>query len=121
MVGYSGANRPLWIIRNGRTEIEEIKATKWAIGGFTEESQKFQAHEVKLNKGDAFYIFSDGYADQFGGPDGKKLTTRKFRELLLSLVSKPMHEQESALRDFIESWQGSREQLDDILVIGVRV
>ena len=120
-VQFSGANRPLWIIRKDKNEIEEVKATKKAIGGFTEEDAKFESSRVDLHKGDTFYIFSDGYADQFGGDDGKKLTTKRFRELVLSLQNKSMQEQEQELGVFIEAWKRDKEQLDDILVIGVRV
>jgi serine phosphatase RsbU (regulator of sigma subunit)/uncharacterized protein HemY len=120
-VQFSGAYRPMYIIRNGVSEMEEIKATKRAIGGFTEVENDFLVNELQLKQGDIFYIFSDGYADQFGGEDGKKLTTRKFKELLLSMKDKPMAEQEKMLAVFLESWKGVREQLDDVLVIGVKV
>jgi len=121
LLQFSGAYRPLYVIRKNSNEIEEIKATKKAIGGFTEDDTSFDANEVMLHEGDIFYIFSDGYADQFGGKEGKKLTTKRFKELLLSIKNKPMHEQEKALDGFIEEWKTGREQLDDILVIGVRV
>jgi serine phosphatase RsbU (regulator of sigma subunit) len=120
-IQFSGANRPMWIIRNGSTEIEEIKADKKAIGGFTEEEQGFEKKQVQLNKGDTFYIFSDGYADQFGGKYDKKLSTRKFREILLNIQKKSMLEQKTYLEGFIDSWKAEKEQLDDILVIGVRI
>lgn len=117
---YAGANRPIWIIRNGSTEFEEIKATKKAIGGFTADDQHFDQHELKFNKGDAFYLFTDGYADQFGYT-GKKLMTKKFREILISIQNMSMSEQEKYLSDFIENWKKDAEQVDDILVIGVRI
>jgi serine phosphatase RsbU (regulator of sigma subunit)/Tfp pilus assembly protein PilF len=120
-INFSGANRPLWVIRKGADDIEEYKATKKAIGGFTEQGQTFDSTEIKLNTGDTFYLFSDGYADQFGGENGKKLTTKKFRELLLSLKDKTMPDQYKELDTFIEKWRDNREQLDDVLVIGVRV
>jgi serine phosphatase RsbU (regulator of sigma subunit)/Tfp pilus assembly protein PilF len=120
-INFSGANRPLWIIRKGADDIEEYKATKKAIGGFTEQSQQFDSTEIKLNAGDTFYLFSDGYADQFGGAQGKKLTTKKFKELLLSLKNKAMQDQYKELDAFIERWKDYREQLDDVLVIGIRV
>jgi len=120
-VSYAGANRPLWIIRKDRTDIEEIKPTKVSIGGFTEDEQVFESHKVELNKGDTFYIFSDGYADQFGGEKGKKLTIKKFREKLLSICTMPMNRQYEELNNYIEAWKERNEQVDDILVIGVRV
>jgi serine phosphatase RsbU (regulator of sigma subunit) len=121
MVSYAGANRPLWIIRKGKKEIEEITATRIAIGGFTGDAQHFQRHDMKLEPGDTFYIATDGYADTFGGRIEKKLTTRRFKELLLSIQDKTMKEQETHLDTFIENWRGGTEQIDDILVIGVRL
>lgn len=124
---YAGANRPLWIIRktpltNGEgMGLEEIKATKKAIGGFTEVNQCFDTQEIELNQGDTFYIFTDGYADTFSGRDDKKLTTKKFKQILLEIQHKTMPEQEKHLENFIEDWKAGKEQVDDILVIGVRV
>jgi serine phosphatase RsbU (regulator of sigma subunit) len=120
LVEYSGANRPFWIIRNGRNEVEEIKATKTAIGGFTENEQVFVKHIVELQKGDIVYLFSDGYADQFSAND-KKLMTKKFKSNLLEIGNKPMFEQKEFLDIFIENWKGGMEQTDDILVIGIKV
>jgi len=118
---FSGANRPLWIICHGQTEVEEIKGTKKAIGGLTTVlSPNFDSYEKKLQQGDTFYIFSDGYADQFGGEHNKKLTTKKFKQLLLNIQDKTMSQQEKYLNNFIEDWKAGTEQVDDILVIGVR-
>lgn len=120
IVRYAGAYRPLWIIRKGQLEVDEIKATKKAIGGFTEDEQHFDTHELHLQQGDTFYIFSDGYADMFGG-NGKKLTTKKFKQILLEIQEKTMQEQCKYLEDFAENWKAGIEQLDDILVIGIRL
>jgi serine phosphatase RsbU (regulator of sigma subunit) len=120
-LNYSGANRPLWLVKKTSKEIEEIKATKRSIGGFSEEDQTFENHSLAMQRGDSFYIFSDGYADQFGGEKKKKLTTKKFRELILDICHLPMPEQEKHLSAFIENWKAGDEQIDDILVIGVRV
>lgn len=122
---YAGANRPLWIInknlQDSKTgEIFEIKPTKAAIGGFTQEDQIFEQHDVKLNKDDCAYIFTDGFADQFGGDHGKKLTTRKFKELLIQISHLSMRDQEMELRSFISQWRNEQPQVDDILVIGLR-
>ena len=121
IVKYAGANRPIWIIRNGQTVVEEIKATKKAIGGFTEDNQHFDSHEIKFQQGDTFYISTDGYADTFGGQGNKKVTTKRFKDILLSIQDKTMKEQEKHLDDFIENWKGGTEQVDDILVIGIRL
>ena len=118
---FAGANRPLWIVRNGIQDIEEIKPTKRPIGGFAEEETSFDSHTINLQKGDAVYMFSDGYADQFGGPDGKKLTTKKFRELIRGISKYTMQEQKKYLSTHLAEWMGMNEQLDDILIIGVRI
>jgi serine phosphatase RsbU (regulator of sigma subunit) len=120
-VSFSGANRPLWVIRKGAASIEEFKPTKKAIGGFTEEEQGFDLFQTQINEGDTLYMFSDGYADQFGGDKGKKLTTKKFREILLEIKHLSMNDQLKHLERFIDSWRNKEEQLDDILVLGVRV
>ncbi|HTA81626.1 MAG TPA: SpoIIE family protein phosphatase [Bacteroidia bacterium] len=120
-VSFSGANRPLWVIRKGASSIEEFKPTKKAIGGFTEEEQGFDLFQTQINEGDTLYMFSDGYADQFGGDKGKKLTTKKFREILLEIKHLSMNDQLKHLENFIDSWRNKEEQLDDILVLGVRV
>lgn len=123
-VSYAGANRPLWIIRKDSNTIEEIKATKMAIGGLTKDDQCFDTHTLQLEQGDNIYIFTDGYMDQFGGKggkEGKKLTTKKFREILLNIQDKSMQEQQRYLNSFVEDWKGNLEQVDDILVIGVKL
>ncbi len=119
-VEFAGANRPLWIIRHGATELEEIQADKVSIGGFTDNNQLFTLHKLNLNKGDTVYLFTDGFPDQFGVND-KKLLTKKFRELLLSIQDKSMGEQKTHLDFFIEKWKGDTEQTDDILVVGIRM
>ncbi|MGZ3866020.1 MAG: SpoIIE family protein phosphatase [Bacteroidia bacterium] len=120
-IKYAGANRPLWIIKKDSKEVEEVKATKCAIGGHTAVTQEFSEHSIELKKGDTFYLTTDGFADQFGGPNVKKLMTKKFKEILLSIQEKPMREQQKHLDEFIVKWRGDAEQVDDILVIGVRV
>jgi len=121
IIKFSGANRPIWIIRKDAKEVEEIKGTKKAIGGYTDDDQYFSSNEIKMEQGDTFYIFSDGYADTFGGEFGKKLMTRKFKEILIEIQSQSMDQQEIFLEDFIEGWKAGEEQVDDILVIGVRL
>lgn len=118
---FAGANRPLFIIKKSSKEIIEIKATKKAIGGFTDTDQHFDIHHVSMQKGDTFYMFSDGYADTFGGPSDKKLMTKKFRQMLLDTQHLPMKAQGQYLDEFIENWKSGTEQSDDILVMGVRL
>jgi serine phosphatase RsbU (regulator of sigma subunit) len=119
-VTYAGANRPLWLIRKNSEVITEIKATKTAIGGLTNDDQNFDSNMLQLSKEDTLYLFTDGYADQFS-PQDKKLMTRKFKELILSIQNKNMQAQKEFLEDFINNWKGNMEQTDDILVIGIRV
>lgn len=121
LVKFAGANRPLWIIRNGATTIEEIKGTKKSIGGLTDDNQNFDTHWIKLRPGDQFYLATDGYADTFGGKTNKKLMTRRLKELLLSIKDLSMEDQHHQLDDFIENWKAGLEQVDDILLIGVRM
>ncbi|MEZ5173938.1 MAG: tetratricopeptide repeat protein [Bacteroidia bacterium] len=117
---WSGANNPLWIYRSELNAIEEIKADKQPIGkGY--EASKFTTHEIQLNEGDIFYLFTDGYADQFGGENNKKLTKLKFRNKLLSIADLNMEDQLKELLQYHDEWRVKEEQVDDILVIGVRV
>ncbi|MEX1002305.1 MAG: tetratricopeptide repeat protein [Crocinitomicaceae bacterium] len=117
---YAGAHNPLWIIRKDADEVEEIKADKQPIGKYTLE-EKFTTHKVEVNSGDTIYIFSDGYADQFGGEKGKKLKLANFKKFLLSIKKAPMNEQKEKLDEYFMGWKGDLEQLDDVCVIGVRV
>ncbi|MBP9068835.1 MAG: SpoIIE family protein phosphatase [Bacteroidia bacterium] len=120
-LSYSGANRPLYILRKESKDLIEIKATKQAIGGFTNNDQLFEEHEVTLQSGDSIFISTDGYADQFGSTNNKKLTTKRFKDLLISIHSKNAIDQKQTLEDFFKSWKGNLEQLDDLLVIGINV
>lgn len=119
-VSYSGAHNPLWIIRKGADEIEEIKANKQPIGNF-EFAQEFTNHEIQLQKGDTLFIFSDGYVDQFGGPRGKKFKYKSLKKLLLDHKSETMDELYLTLDKSFKDWKGDLEQLDDVCVIGIRV
>lgn len=116
---YAGANRPLYYIKNNI--LEEIKADKFPIGGLDYNDQKrFSTHTFQIKKNDTIYICTDGFADQFG-QNNKKLKTKKFKEVLLSIQDSSMEEQKKYLDTFIENWRENLEQTDDILVIGIRV
>jgi serine phosphatase RsbU (regulator of sigma subunit) len=115
---FSGANNPLYIISNG--EFTEIKGDKQPIGAF-DHRKKFTNHTIDLKKDDSIYIFSDGYADQFGGVMKKKFKYNQFKTMLASMTEKPMAEQREYLNSTITAWMGDLEQVDDICVIGVKV
>lgn len=117
---YSGAFNPLYLVRKGT--ITQYKADKFPIGLRAEEEiRHFTNNVIQLQPGDTFYIFSDGYADQFGGPKGKKYMAGNFRDLLLRTSREPIERQKELLNNTIEAWRGELEQVDDILVIGVQV
>jgi serine phosphatase RsbU (regulator of sigma subunit) len=121
LLQFAGAYNGLWMVKAKNREFAEIKADKMMIGvNAGGQADHFTNHEIQLEKGDVVYIFSDGYADQFGGPSGKKLKYKPMKELLLSIFDKPMAEQRRILDEHVEKWRGDLEQVDDILVIGVR-
>jgi serine phosphatase RsbU (regulator of sigma subunit) len=115
---WAGAKNPLWLIKNG--EFTEAKADKQSIG-ITEVVQPFTNHQFRLNKGDNIYIFSDGFADQFGGEDKSKLNRKRFKELIKSNQHLPLHDQGVALEKFMTGFRKNTGQTDDILVMGVKV
>ncbi|MBD3636344.1 MAG: SpoIIE family protein phosphatase [Crocinitomicaceae bacterium] len=117
---WAGANNPLWILRKGANEVEEIKADKQPIGKYGK-AQPFTSHQIKLEKGDSFYIFSDGFPDQFGGDNGKKYKSKTFKNFLVSVQDKSMEDQLSEVGKEFQNWRGDFEQIDDVCVIGVRV
>jgi ligand-binding sensor domain-containing protein/serine phosphatase RsbU (regulator of sigma subunit) len=127
LLEYAGANRPLWMFRkskNGEESFEMIKANKFPIGGLEMENEvkrTFTNHEIPVEKGDLVYIFSDGYADQFGGEKGKKFMVGNMQKLVADIYEKPIKEQEQLLLKNFISWRGEHEQVDDVLVIGFRV
>ena len=117
---YSGANNPLWLLRNNTSEIAEYKPTKQSVGKGNL-ANEFVTHSIQLSKGDTIYIFSDGFADQFGGEKGKKYKYKPFKELLTTNKNKSLSEQCDLINSEFEKWKKDLEQVDDICVIGVRV
>jgi serine phosphatase RsbU (regulator of sigma subunit) len=115
---WSGANNPVWRFTKGK--VEEIDGDKQPIGKYMEE-KPFKTHYIKLEKDDVIYVFTDGYADQFGGPNGKKFKYKQLREFLTSIHKQPMLRQEEILAEHFNEWKGALSQIDDVLIIGVRV
>lgn len=119
-VEFAGAYNPFYLIRDGN--LTEIKGDKMPVGMYYGDvPKKYTNHTINVRKGDTIYIFSDGYCDQFGGPRGKKFMARQFRQILLEIQSLSMEQQKFHLDKKIEEWRGSHEQVDDILVIGIRI
>ncbi len=113
------ANMQLWIMGSG--EKRTIAPDKMPIGKHDKQDIPFTRHELQLKKGDVVYMFSDGYVDQFGGPNGKKFKYRPFEELLFSIHQLPIKEQQVIIRMHFENWMGDLEQVDDVCVIGIRM
>jgi serine phosphatase RsbU (regulator of sigma subunit)/ligand-binding sensor domain-containing protein len=118
-LSFSGAYNPLFVIRND--EVIQLKADRMPIGYYIKKDVKFTMEEMNLLKGDCLYNSSDGYPDQFGGTDERKFMTKNFKELLLKIHKKPMAEQCEILNTTIDEWRGKIEQIDDIIVIGVKI
>ena len=118
VIYYAGANNPLWIIRNG--QLMETKPDKQPIGKYTG-GKPFTEHRIEIQNEDTIYIFTDGFADQFGGPKGKKYKYESFRKFLLSIQSYDLDTQKTMLEKEFEEWKGDLEQVDDVCIIGVRI
>lgn len=124
-VQFAGAFNPLYLIRanneneDKKIELLEYKGDRMPVGIYLREKPAFTTHNIKVNKGDCIYLFSDGYVDQNGGPDAEKFKHHRFRNLLLAVSGKPMIEQKQILQDTINDWMDKKyEQVDDILIIG---
>jgi serine phosphatase RsbU (regulator of sigma subunit) len=119
-IEYAGAYNPLYIFRDG--ELLETKADRFPVGTFVgEDINKFKNHKIKAQSGDMIYVFTDGFADQFGGPNGKKFMMRRFRKLLTDIHDKPVEEQYQQLLKTFKQWKGNLDQVDDICVLGVKI
>ncbi|HNR21005.1 MAG TPA: SpoIIE family protein phosphatase, partial [Bacteroidia bacterium] len=118
-LAFAGANRPLWFVRNNI--LQTIQPNKLPIGGLQiARNEKFKTHVLQLQNYDTLYLFTDGYADQFGEKTERKIMTKKFKEILLSIQHHSMQEQELHLKNYFMQWKGSLEQVDDVLVVGIR-
>ena len=117
---WSGANNPLWLVAAGSNEITEWKPDKQPIGTYADE-KPFNTHSIILEPKTTIYLFTDGYADQFGGQNGKKFKYKQFKDSILAIHDRPMAEQKEHLETTFESWKGELEQVDDVCVIGIRI
>ena len=117
-VQYAGANNSLYYIRDGA--FNEIKPTKQPVGKY-DNRKDFENHILKVEIGDVFYLFTDGYPDQFGGEKGKKFKYKPFKELLAEIALEPMSIQKEKLNTSFNDWKGEYVQVDDVCVIGVRI
>lgn len=113
------ANNPIWYIQNG--ELKEIKPDKMPVGSHTNMEVSFTKHSIQLQDGDSIYLFTDGYADQFGGPKNKKFRYKQLEDILLANTLLPMKTQKDILENAFMEWKGKCEQVDDVLVIGIRI
>ena len=137
LIEFSGANTPLWIVRDVKNKIIpvgynkktthqsgynlfEFKPDKQPIGKFHNRS-KFTNHEIELFKGDQIYLFSDGFVDQFGGDQGKKLKFANFRNIIFDIHPKTTDQQRASLHNHFRKWKGNEEQVDDICIVGVKI
>ncbi|MBI4645737.1 MAG: PAS domain-containing protein [Bacteroidia bacterium] len=133
---FAGANNPLFLVRKNiagsdiakndkveffGTDLAEFRADRQPIGYHDSNDAPFTQHEIQLQTDDTIYLFSDGYADQFGGEKEKKFTYKRFKELLLTITEKTMQEQKEILDETLEKWRGIQDQTDDICIIGVRI
>ena len=117
---FAGANNPMLLIRDN--QITGYRGNRFPIGAFEGGApQVFTNHEVDLLEGDCIYLYSDGFADQFGGPGNKKFLSRKFEQLLLDIHNEPLQIQKELLNSKLAEWMGANEQVDDILVIGIKI
>ncbi|MBC7864894.1 MAG: SpoIIE family protein phosphatase, partial [Bacteroidia bacterium] len=117
---FAGANNPMYIIANGQIKI--IAGDKFPVGAFIEEQRRsFTNNVFPITGNETVYIFSDGYADQFGGPKGKKFKYKPFQEKILSIQNLTLQKQKHELLKTFEDWKGDLEQIDDVLVVGVKL
>lgn len=117
-IEWSGANNPLWIIREN--EFIELKPNKTTVGKDIN-LVKFETHSLQLSEHDLIYMFSDGYKDQFGGESNKKFMNKRFKEMLLTISKHPLKDQSKIVENNLREWMGNNEQVDDICVMGIKL
>jgi serine phosphatase RsbU (regulator of sigma subunit)/ligand-binding sensor domain-containing protein len=118
---FSSASRPLWLIRNNK--LEEYRTSKFTIGELKNINidKKFETYTLQMQKDDIVYLSTDGIIDQFGGPNNKKIGTKRLKDFLLSIAHLPGNEQQAKIEEFLNNWQGNEEQVDDILIVGFKI
>ncbi|MFN8257940.1 MAG: SpoIIE family protein phosphatase [Bacteroidales bacterium] len=116
---FSGANNPIILISDN--VINEVKGDRMPVGIYAGKEKEFVSHEISIKKGSMVYLFSDGIVDQFGGNDGRKFLLKNLRHLLLEISNEPVEKQKILLESALDNWKKSYDQLDDILVIGIKV
>jgi len=117
---FSGAMRPCWLILNG--QLKEIKGSRYPIGGLRlEETREYIPVEINYAKGDMLYLFSDGYSDQFGGKNNKKMTKGRLRQMIELVKGFPVQQQKEQLQEFFLLWKGRSEQTDDVTMLGMKL
>ena len=119
-IQYAGAHNPLWIIRNGDQNIEEIKADKQPVG-YHSYQKPYTNHTLNIGAGDRVYLFSDGFSDQFGGDKGKKFKSANFKRLLLSMQDESLIKQKDLVLESFDTWKSHFEQVDDVCIVGFEV
>ena len=118
-VQYAGAYNPLYLIRDGQLIVK--KGDRMPIGIYHKEKESFTNHMIRLKHNDNLYIFSDGFVDQLGEKSGKKFLIKNFKKLLLEIQEKPLDIQQTILNETLNKWKGKYQQVDDILVIGLKI
>jgi serine phosphatase RsbU (regulator of sigma subunit) len=116
---FAAANNPLWLVRD--KQVVEYKPDKMPVGKYGDEIKPFTLQSVDLREGDIVYTFTDGFADQFGGPKGKKFKYKQLQDILLENHQLPLDEQKDILNKKFEDWKGNLEQVDDVTIIGIKV
>ncbi len=118
-IEFAGAHNPLYLVRQG--VLHPYKADKISIGGVKKKNNSFRSHVIEYEPGDMVYMFSDGFQDQFGGPQDRKFSSKRLRETILLYSHLPLSEQKIALEKTLDNWQGNKSQTDDILVLGIQL
>ncbi len=118
---FASANNPVWIIKANTQQLQVYNPDKFPVGSHQDEIKPFALQTVDLEKGDTIFTITDGFADQFGGEKGKKYKYKQLKDFLISIQHKTMDEQKNALEIEFKKWIGSLEQVDDVLIIGIRV